>query len=188
MAVRVIFLDRDGVINRSPGEGMYVASQRQFRFLPNAKRAIRALSDAGFAVAIVSNQSGVSRGVMTRAALDELTRWMVEEIRLAGGVVAAVRYCVHRDEDHCACRKPKAGLLQAAARGLLVDWEGSFLIGDAKIDIEAGRRAGCRTVLVLSGRTQASEIGAWRQPPDQVAKDLWDAARMILHEDADHHR
>ncbi len=179
----MIFLDRDGVINRSPGEGMYVTSRRQFRFLPNAKRAIRALSDAGFVIAVVSNQSGVSRGVMTRSALSELTDWMLEEIRDAGGQIAVVRYCVHRDEDPCACRKPKAGLLRTAARGLSVDWTRSFLIGDAQIDMEAGYRAGCRTVLVLCGRTRAVEVGVWRRSPDLIAKDLWDATRMILHED-----
>ncbi len=178
----MIFLDRDGVINRSPGEGMYVTSRWQFRFLPNAKRAIRALSDAGFIIAVVSNQSGVGRGVMTRAALTELTDWMLEEIRGVGGQVSAVRYCVHRDEDRCACRKPKAGLLRAASRGFSVDWARSFLIGDAQIDVEAGHRAGCRTVLVLSGKTQAAEVGVWRRSPDLIAKDLWDATRMILHE------
>lgn len=182
MAVRMIFLDRDGVVNRSPGDGAYVTSLRQFRFLPNAKRAIRALHEAGFRIAVVSNQSGVGRGVMTRAALETMTRWMVAQIRQAGGAIQVVRYCVHRDEDRCACRKPREGLLRAAARGQAVDWRRSFLIGDAQRDIEAGRRAGCCTVLVLSGRTRAEELGAWRHRPDHVAKDLWDAAQMIVHQ------
>ena len=113
-----VFLDRDGVINRYPGDGKYVTSVKEFRFLPKVKKAIALLTAHKYPIFIISNQAGVGKGLYSQAALDRITEHMLKELSRHKGKVHAVYYCTHRNEDNCSCRKPKTGLIMSALSSL----------------------------------------------------------------------
>ncbi len=176
-----IFLDRDGVINEFPGKGEYVTRWEDFSFIPNAIDAIRRLKEAGFEIYVVSNQGCVSRGMITLSALHEMTNRMLKDIENQGGKIDGVFYCIHQTSDQCECKKPKTSLFIEAMRGRPVDWESTYFIGDSQEDVEAGKNLGCRTMLVLSGRTHNNqEVERMSLKPDVVKKDLSEAVHWIL--------
>ncbi len=177
--MKVIFLDRDGVINKFPGRSDYVTRWEDFHFLPNAAKAIKLLNSKGFEVMVVSNQGCVSRGLVTMAGLEEMTSRMLKMVEKNGGKISGVFYCVHQTSDYCECKKPKTTLFKEAIRGRPVDLESTYFIGDSEEDIQAGENLGCRTVLVLSGRTAAQEVDGFKAKPHFIKKDLWEAARWI---------
>jgi D-glycero-D-manno-heptose 1,7-bisphosphate phosphatase len=175
-----VFLDRDGVINENV-DGDYVRSWEGFRFLPGSLDAIARLTRAGFPVVIVTNQQGVGKGLMRAAEVESIHERMLAAIRAAGGAIAAVRYCPHLESDACDCRKPMPGLLTAAAAELGLNLARSVFVGDAVSDVEAARAAGCRPVLVLTGRgAQAAEIFTARGESVEVAADLAAAVDLLL--------
>ncbi|MBI1976863.1 MAG: HAD family hydrolase [Candidatus Omnitrophica bacterium] len=180
MKKRIVFLDRDGVISEEIGNGRYIAEWNQFRFIPGALKAIRFLTEFSFDIFIVSNQGGVGKGLVTDEQLEEVTFRMLGEIGKNGGKVEGVFYCVHHPDYRCRCRKPGVALFKRAARGRAVEWERSFVVGDALRDIEAGRRLKCRTILVLSGRTRKNEVAAWPCQPDHITDSLITAVPWIL--------
>lgn len=165
-----VFLDRDGVINYCP-PGSFVTKWEEFEFLPEVLEALRKLNRAGMRCVVVTNQSCISRGICTAEAVEEIHSRMLEEIERSGGKIERVYYCPHREEDGCECRKPKPGMLLRARRELGLPLEGSFLVGDSRRDIEAGRSVGCRTVLI----TEDAECTA-----DFVAPDLHSAVERII--------
>lgn len=176
----LIFLDRDGVINRFPGKGRYVTSIAQFYFLPGAKKAVRLLSDAGHELVVISNQGCVSRGYLTEKKLKLITDRMLASVERAGGRIRKVFYCIHQTADACGCKKPRLGLIRKAVgrrRGLL---KKAYFIGDSKEDVETAAGAGCRSILVLSGRSKKKDITDFKTRPDQVKKDILEAAKWIL--------
>lgn len=180
---RIIFIDRDGVINKDPGgwtEFSYVTRWKDFHFLPGAKSAIKRLSESGYIIVVISNQAGVGKGHYSLKRLNSITRKMVEELKGAGGKIRRVYYCVHQSKDNCSCRKPKTGLLKRAGKDLKTKISGSYFIGDGKVDVEAGKKAKLKTVLVLSGKSSRSEIRSWATKPDHVVKNLEEAASLIL--------
>ena len=147
-AVRV--LDRDGVLNVKSPEGSYVTSREDFVWLPDAVPALARLSRAGVRLVVVTNQRGVALGRLAEADLDEIHTAMSDDIRAAGGTIAAIYTCTH-DRDTCDCRKPGIGLfLQAAADDPSLDLADSALVGDSVSDVEAGSRLGIPTYLVGS--------------------------------------
>jgi D-glycero-D-manno-heptose 1,7-bisphosphate phosphatase len=150
MAIPAVFLDRDGVINRNRAD--HVKCWEEFEFLPGALEALQLLAQVRLPVIVVSNQGAIGRGLTTRAAVDDTNWRMVEAIRRAGGRVDDVLYCPHRPEDGCECRKPRPGLLLEAAERWDLDLRGSILVGDAHSDVLAAENAGCRALLVLTGR------------------------------------
>ena len=176
---RGIFLDRDGVINVCPVR-RYISSWKEFRFVPGTLAALRTLARRGETVVVVSNQSGVGRGAVSTAELQVITRNMMRAIRRAGGRVQAVYYCPHRPEESCRCRKPKIGMLKAASRRFSIDLARSFVIGDHETDVRMGRAAGCRTVLVLSGRCDRAAAKRFSVSADRIAGNLGEAVRWIL--------
>jgi D-glycero-D-manno-heptose 1,7-bisphosphate phosphatase len=138
--------------------------------LPGASRACQDLRAAGFILIVVTNQPDIARGTLSPALLDAM------HIELRRHVVLDdVRTCAHDDDALCVCRKPKPGMLLAAAREHDIDLGASFMIGDRWRDIEAGRRAGCRTVLIDYGWAERPP-----ERPDASAKDLASAASWIL--------
>lgn len=180
-ANRLIFLDRDGVINRFPGFGRYVTRWAEFRFLPHSVKAIAALTRAGYHIAVVSNQGCVARGLITSEGLRALTDRMRRRIERSGGRLDEVYYCEHRASQNCSCKKPKTALfLRALKKRKAADVRNIFFIGDSAEDMEAGRRLGCRTILVLSGRLKKKDVPDLTHPPDSVKKNLWEAVRWIL--------
>ncbi|MBI4313200.1 MAG: HAD family hydrolase [Candidatus Omnitrophica bacterium] len=176
---RAIFLDRDGVINRSPGEG-YVRSVKEFFFLPGALPALKRLAGTDFLLIVVSNQGGVSKKLYSRKDLQEITRYMTSAIRRAGGKLHQVFYCTHQLSEGCGCRKPKIGLIRQALKKYPIDLRRSYLIGDHLKDIQLGKAAGCTTLLALSGRTSPAQGRRFAVKPDHVCKDLKAGVRWIL--------
>jgi len=175
--MKIIFLDRDGVINRDPGFGGYITSWKEFEFLPGSLEAIKKLNQAGFEITVISNQAGVAKGLYTLKDLDDITKNMLGEIEKAGGKIRSVHYCPHRDEDNCDCRKPKTGLFSHAAKGLQVNFADTFFVGDNRRDVLAGKAIGCKTIFVLSGNTKLEKLDV---RPDFVARDLLEAVDKIV--------
>ncbi len=178
--MRLVFLDRDGVINHFPGKGQYVTCDADFSFLPRAVDAIRLLTEAGSEIHVVSNQGCVSRGLITLEGLDAMTAHMRREIEAGGGRLRGVHYCVHQKSDNCECKKPKLKLFKEAIAGRALDPKDVYFVGDSPEDLEAGKDLGCRVVLVLSGRIAEADVPALSVKPDAVKKDLWEAVRWIL--------
>jgi len=179
--MKAVFLDRDGVINRHPGAGRYVTSLKKFKMLPGAKKAIADLSKAGYKIFIISNQAGVAKGIYSAKALQDITSAMLKRTASAGRGIDWVFYCLHRKEDSCSCRKPKAGLLKKAKRIFpSIKMKDSFFIGDSIRDIRTARSGGCKSILVLTGEEKISRRLNWNPKPDFVCKDLKAAARLIL--------
>lgn len=182
--MKAVFLDRDGVINEYPGHFKYVACREEFRFLPGAKAALEKLSAQGLAIFVVSNQAGVTKGIYDLDELNAITRKMLDGLG-PHVKVSGVRYCIHREEDNCSCRKPKPGMIEeiaAEARkgGREIEMAASFFVGDSVRDVEAGRNAGLKTILVFSGRERPENRASWKAAPDFTARDLSEAAEIIL--------
>jgi D-glycero-D-manno-heptose 1,7-bisphosphate phosphatase len=181
---KVIFLDRDGVINLDPMTAKtgkeYITDWSEFHFLPGALEAIKKLTESGYGIFIISNQAGVGKGIYTAEKLNGITRNMLEVIKATGGNILSVQYCTHTRDDKCDCRKPNTGLFRRASEGFDVDFSKTCCVGDAKRDIEAGKKMGCRTILVLSGKTKdRKEVGSWDIKPDFIKKDLKEVAEWL---------
>ncbi|MDO8662444.1 MAG: D-glycero-beta-D-manno-heptose 1,7-bisphosphate 7-phosphatase [Candidatus Omnitrophota bacterium] len=178
--MKVVFLDRDGVINKYPGDRFYVTSLKKFKFLPGAKNAIAQLTKAGFKLFIVSNQAGVGRGVYAKRTLEAITGRMLSEIETAGGKIDKVYYCIHRKDAGCLCRKPKPGLLKKAAKEFKFSLQKSYFIGDSIRDVITADKAGCKSVLVLSGKEKLANQKNWEAKPDFIFKDLNAATTFLI--------
>jgi rfaE bifunctional protein kinase chain/domain len=181
-----VFLDKDGtLIFDTP----YNVDPNLMRLTPGALEALRALHQAGFLLIVVSNQSGVARGYFPEAALGPVEVRMQALLAEAGVSLADVLWCPHHPDGtvcqyavRCDCRKPAPGLLLRAAREHGIDLKRSWMIGDILHDIEAGRRAGCRTILLDVGNETEWDLSPERTP-DTVAADLREAAEVILRGD-----
>jgi D-glycero-D-manno-heptose 1,7-bisphosphate phosphatase len=177
LASRFVLLDRDGIVNRRIPRG-YVTSWDQFTFLPGVLDGLRRLTVAGCSIILVSNQAGVGKGLMTRSALDEITRRLVRRVRAHGGLIRRVYYCMHRREACCPCRKPRPGLLLQAQHDYHFKFAESYLIGDSVSDLIAASRAGCPMVLVKGN--QANLLKAWPLPPHCIVPDFPAAVDVVL--------
>ncbi|MBN1794137.1 MAG: HAD family hydrolase [Candidatus Omnitrophica bacterium] len=181
--MKIVYLDRDGVINKFPGYGDYVKSWEEFEFLPRVPEALKKLKEAGFTVVVISNQSGVGRGIYSQGALDEITGRMKSALAKEGAVIDDVRYCIHASDEQCACRKPNTGLF-AELRSLGKDvLDRLYFIGDARSDIETAKNAGIKSILVLSGRSTILDAEGWETKPDWIAYDLLDAVQTVILKD-----
>jgi D-glycero-D-manno-heptose 1,7-bisphosphate phosphatase len=178
----VVFMDRDGVINKSPEGDGYVKSWDGFEFLPNAIEGIRQLWDSGCAIHVISNQAGVGKGLMTEEALQDINAQLLQKIESKGIMISNLLCCTHTDKEKCLCRKPRTGSFYRALKNLDRPPERMFMIGDSARDIEAGKQFGCDTIAVLSGKSDQQEIDGWRVKPDQTFGDLLQAAHWISDE------
>ncbi len=188
---KIVFLDRDGVINEFPGDGKYVTRVKDFHFLPGALEAIRRLTRDGYTLFVISNQAGVDKGIYSRSKLDQITRHMMRHVQRADGRIRKIFYCTHRSDAGCDCRKPRIGSLVAAMKLIkrpVKELSRTFFIGDTKSDIEAGFRAGCRTIFVLSGHEDRRRLKKWAVYPDFITKNLLEAVQIIEHENSHHPR
>jgi D-glycero-D-manno-heptose 1,7-bisphosphate phosphatase len=170
-------VDRDGVINEDSTE--FVKSVAEWRPIAGSLEAIASLHRAGWKVAVVTNQSGVGRGLYDEATLVKIHDHMRERVRAAGGELAGVYYCPHLPDAGCECRKPKPGMFRALERELGVSVVGAPYIGDRLSDVEAADAVGARPMLVRTGTGAATValLGARRVP---VFDDLAAAARSLL--------
>jgi histidinol-phosphate phosphatase family protein len=185
MRMKIIFVDRDGVINQYPGDREYVKSWEEFSFLPRSKAALKTLNDGGFRIYVISNQAGVSKGIYAQSELDRITAKMLSELGKSGAKIDGVYYCTHRPEENCSCRKPRTGLVEAVlsslkATGVAVDLSNSYFVGDTIRDICTGKSAGLKTILVFSGKEKPENRNDWELLPDFTARDLLEAAETII--------
>lgn len=181
MAVAV-FVDKDGTLVENVP---YNIDPLLVRLLPRAAQGIQTLYEAGYKVIVVSNQSGIARGFFPERALVPVIFRMRELLQLGGVPLQGFYYCPHHPEGQilryatdCDCRKPAPGLLLRAAQEQGIDLQRSWMIGDILDDIEAGRRAGCRTLLIDNGGETQWQWSPLRTP-HHWARDLAEAARII---------
>jgi D-glycero-D-manno-heptose 1,7-bisphosphate phosphatase len=187
--MKVIFLDRDGVINRYPGHRNYLTRLKDFAFVPGALAALKELTQAGFKIFVISNQAGVSKGIYSKEKLKAITALMLKRVSASGARIVRVFYCIHREEEGCPCRKPKIGLVRKALKGLRLDSRAStYFVGDSILDVQTGKNAGFKTILVLSGKENTGSRRLWQVKPDFVAKDLLAATKIVLDENSSHPR
>lgn len=178
---KVIFLDRDGVINADSPD--YIKSWEEFSFLPGSLHALADLTHAGYHLIVITNQSMIGRGMVPLPVLEEMHRRMRQAVEQAGGVIHDIFFCPHRPEDHCRCRKPEPGMILAAGRRHGIDLSATVMIGDNAKDVICGRDAGCGATMLVrtgSGETARQELAAAGIRADAVAADLKAAANMIL--------
>jgi D-glycero-D-manno-heptose 1,7-bisphosphate phosphatase len=171
-----IFLDRDGVIIRKAPEGEYITQWAEVEFLSGSVEAIACLHRFGLKVIIVTNQRGVATGKIPVLSLEEIHSKMRAVITDRGGVVSAIYCCTHDISESCLCRKPKPGMLLRAAKEFSLNLADCWMVGDTTVDIEAGKRAGCKTALI----TQAVELTNMTEEPDVRAESLEIFAQQIL--------
>lgn len=184
---KAIFIDRDGTINEEVG---YITDPSQVRVYDFAVDAIRSINEAGFLAIAVTNQAGIARGVFTEDFLSEIHLLINDTLRSGGARLDAIYFCPHHPRDggqpyriECDCRKPLPGMLLRAAEDFNIDLAGSYMIGDRYRDVEAGHRAGARSVMVRTGYGEAelaTESTLWSRKPEHLASNLLEATRWIL--------
>lgn len=176
---RAVFLDRDGVINVDSPD--YIRSWEDFHFAADIFDVLRELAATDYLIIIVSNQSAIGRGLTTDANVREIHARMRTTIEENGGRLDAVYYCPHTPEDRCGCRKPEPAMILRAAAEFDIDLRNSFMIGDKMSDVEAGKKAGARTIILQAGSDppcRANSNGGLS--PEYRAQTLHDALRYIL--------
>ncbi|MFZ3072503.1 MAG: D-glycero-beta-D-manno-heptose 1,7-bisphosphate 7-phosphatase [Thermodesulfobacteriota bacterium] len=177
-----VFIDRDGVIIKDRD---YVYKSEDLSFIPGSLEALQTLSRTSYKIIIITNQSGIGRGYFTESDYHVFTETFFEKLSSYGARVDGVYFCPHHPASGigrygtlCACRKPKTGMITKASHEHGIRLKGSWLIGDKTSDIKAGATAGCKTILVKTG--YAGQDRQCRLKSDLIAKDLFDAVRMIL--------
>lgn len=180
---RIVYIDRDGTLNE---EVNYLYRKEDLRFTKKAEMAIRALNDHGFLVVVVTNQAGVARGYYTEEDVQALHRYINECLKESGAHIDDFYYCPHHPQHgvgiyqtECSCRKPETGMLELAGKKYDIDKRHSYMIGDNKGDILAGRRFGVTTVLVETGYGQQVR-GELEGICDYYAADLYAAVQWII--------
>jgi len=143
-----VFFDRDGVVNADPHPARYVTSPEAFYLFPGFVRALRVVRDKGWMAVLITNQKGVATGVIPPGMLERIHGHMADLLMSEGLAFDAIYACTHTEADACDCRKPKPGSILRAAREQGVDLANSWMIGDSPRDMEAGRAAGCHTLMV----------------------------------------
>ena len=171
MKNKAVLLDRDGVITEDLG---YVHKIEDFNLIKNAVEGLKLLKD--FKLIFITNQSGIGRGYFKFEDFLNYNNRVVEELKKHNIKIEKTYICLHKPEDNCQCRKPRTKLINDAAKEFDIDLNNSFMVGDKKTDIEMGHNAGCKSILVLTGKGMKEKENA---KADYVAKDLLDAAKWI---------
>lgn len=167
-------MDRDGVLIH---DTHYPHTIEDCTFYGGAFVALPLLQDAGYDLFLVINQSGIGRGLYTVADFETMNNYMNEELAKRDIVITKTYFCPHTPGDNCSCRKPKTQFIEDAVRDFHVDVANSYVIGDKATDVEMGKRAGCSSILVLTGHGLEERANA---QADFVAQDVLDAAQLIL--------
>ncbi len=175
-----LFLDRDGTINI---EKNFIKDPEDVELIPGAALAIRDANELGLKVIVVSNQSGIARGILTEDNVKKVNKRLIELLSDEGALVDDIYYCPHEavSENGCSCRKPNSGMFERARTEHGIDFRCSIMVGDRMSDIEAGKRIGAKTVLVLTGYG-ADLQNSWDKKPkdiDIVVPTLYDSMKYI---------
>jgi D-glycero-D-manno-heptose 1,7-bisphosphate phosphatase len=183
---QAVFIDRDGTLNEDIG---YVSRPEELVLYPWSAAAVRLINESGLFAVVITNQSGIARGMYTEKILADIHDTMIKELGRQGARIDAVYYCPHHPDvgNHryrleCDCRKPQPGLLKAAARDHDLDLARSFVIGDKASDIKLAEHTGARAALVLTGygRETLAHPERWPCRPEIVAENVLEAVRRIL--------
>jgi len=181
---RAVFLDRDGVIIQEPPHYAHLVSQIQF--IPRSVQGIKLLNENGFLTIVITNQAGVARGYYPEEDTVKFNNALKKMIARQGARIDAMYYCPHHPEAKiekyridCECRKPRPGMLKKAEKEFSIELKQSFMIGDKLTDIQAGRNAGCKTIMVKTGMG-AEELRTSEVDCDYIADDLYDAVEHVL--------
>lgn len=183
---KALFLDRDGTINI---DRVYIANPDLIELIPKAGEAMKLAREAGYLIVVVTNQSGVGRGLIERDMLPKINGRLDELLAMEGTHIDRYQICYHTPMDHCACRKPLPKLVEDAAREMNLDLAQSAFIGDKLTDVATGHRAGCgANILVRTGKGKSEELMLLLDPtnvpeeekPSYVADDLSGAIAWLL--------
>jgi D-glycero-D-manno-heptose 1,7-bisphosphate phosphatase len=171
---RAVFVDRDGTLIDDVG---YLADPDTVMFIDGSTSGLRDLRELGYALVLVSNQSGIARGLISNEQAEAVHERFAAMLAAEGVELDDVRYCPHGPDDGCSCRKPMPGLILDAAAALGIDLGRSFLVGDNDVDVEAGRAAGCRTIQLGDGGGKADfTASTWSDVVDFVRRETMAAA------------
>jgi D-glycero-D-manno-heptose 1,7-bisphosphate phosphatase len=174
---RYVLLDRDGVINHDSDQ--FIKSPEEWHPIPGSLEAIALLNQHGFEVAVVSNQSGLARGLFDQATLADIHAKMQQMAGEKGGKISAIYFCPHGPDDGCDCRKPKPGMLKKFASDFHIQLSDLTLIGDSIVDIQVARAVAAKPMLVRTGKGQKTLT----ENPDltiPIFDDLYEAVRNII--------
>ncbi|MGA8178950.1 MAG: D-glycero-beta-D-manno-heptose 1,7-bisphosphate 7-phosphatase [Desulfobacterales bacterium] len=178
---KVVFLDRDGVINRDSPD--YIQSWSEFEFLPGSLEALKKLTVNGFVVMVITNQSVIQRKMISLKELEHIHDMMRKTVQSSGGEIEDVFFCPHIPEDECDCRKPNPGLILKAGQKHRINLKAAIMVGDSAKDIECARNAGCGTVILVktgNGATAEKQLKEKMIRPDVIVRDLLEAAHWII--------
>jgi len=173
-----VFLDRDGTICVLVH---YMDDPDQVELIAGSAQAIKMFNDLGLKVFVITNQSALARGFFTEQVLDAIHERMNRVIEKEGAHIDAIYFCPHHPDDKCGCRKPAPGLVLRSAEENGIDLKRSYMIGDKMDDVEAGKAAGCKGILVLTGygSGELALRDKWHIVPDHIADNLLGAAEWI---------
>ncbi|MDF1645840.1 MAG: D-glycero-beta-D-manno-heptose 1,7-bisphosphate 7-phosphatase [Legionellaceae bacterium] len=160
---KLIILDRDGVINQDSLE--YIKSPDEFIFLPGSIKAIKRLCDAGYTLAVATNQSGIARGLYDETILHAIHDKLLTHLHAVGAEIACIQYCPHMPDKGCACRKPMPGMLYAISKQLACPLEGAVMVGDRITDILVARAAGVHPMVIRSPMTDEQRLTEFPEVP-----------------------
>ena len=171
---KVFFIDRDGVINKEIG---YLHEIAKFEFIDGVIEALKYIQNKGFEIIVITNQSGIGRGMYSREKFLELNKWMIDFLSSQGVKILDVLYCPHTPEDRCACRKPLPGMFLEAIKKYDIDREMSWSIGDKETDIQAAKSSGVsNTILVKSGHI----INEKNSNASYILKSIYDVMNLDI--------
>ena len=171
---KVFFIDRDGVINKEIG---YLHEIAKFEFIDGVIEALKYIQNKGFEIIVITNQSGIGRGMYSREKFLELNKWMIDFLCTQGVKILDVLYCPHTPEDRCACRKPLPGMFLEAIKKYDIDREMSWSIGDKETDIQAANSSGIsNTILVKSGH----KINEKNSNASYILKSIYDVMNLDI--------
>jgi D-glycero-D-manno-heptose 1,7-bisphosphate phosphatase len=177
--IKFVFLDRDGVINVERGD--YTTTIEQWEWAEGAFEGLRMLADEGYGVIVITNQACIAKGRQTEEGLAKLHDFMIRRIREFGGDILRIYHCPHQTSDGCSCRKPSPEMIFQAAKDFHIPLPETFFIGDSLRDMETGRRAGVRTILIDTGLGSDSP-GTKFVTGEFRADNLVDAVKIVFRE------
>jgi D-glycero-D-manno-heptose 1,7-bisphosphate phosphatase len=173
MKQKAVFIDRDGTLIE---EVNFLHRVEDLRYFPFTDEAVRRLKERGFLVVLVTNQSGIGRGIYTEDEMDAVHARIQADLTEK---LDAIYFCPHLPDGECACRKPRLGMIESALADLPIDLENSWMIGDKILDVELGLNAGIKPIMVLTGYGE-KHLPRLARPPFAVAENLLEAVKIVL--------
>jgi len=173
LKIKVIFLDRDGVINEDFG---YVHKIKNFKFTHGALDSCKYFLSLGYQIIVVTNQSGIARGLYTESDFHILNKWMIAKFQQEGVNIFDVFFCPHGPDDNCNCRKPKPGLFKIAQEKYDIDMNLSWMIGDKEADIEAAHKAGISQTMIVKS---SQKINLEETKASHILDSILDAQKIL---------